>query len=130
MTSNQTLPRSDALWGPGVGPSPMTADEVVMSEFIAAAIEPRRGRFVVYSYCVSVLVMSFKRSSGIVFVPEGTSPFVAGLRYSLISLLLGWWGLPWGIFWTLQTLIGNTAGGRDVTETVELVRSGLTAGDL
>jgi hypothetical protein len=69
-----------------------------------------------------MLVMSFKRSSEIVFIPEGGSSFIPGLRYSMISLLLGWWGIPWGIFWTLQSVMGNTAGGRDVTEAVEIVR--------
>jgi hypothetical protein len=73
------------------------------------------GRLVVYQYCISVVLMSFKRSSAIRLVPGGTSRVLPGLRYSLVSLVLGWWGIPWGPFWTVQTIIGNLRGGTDVT---------------
>jgi len=41
------------------------------------------GRFVRFQYCVSVLVLSFKRSSPIMFVPPGESSFAKGLPYTL-----------------------------------------------
>lgn len=52
------------------------------------------GRFVVFTYCISVLVMTFKRPSKVFFVRAGESTFVHGLPYLLISLLFGWWGIP------------------------------------
>jgi hypothetical protein len=75
-------------------------------------------RLVVYQYCISVVLLSFKRSSAIRLVPGGASRMVPGLRYSLVSLVLGWWGIPWGPFWTVQTIIGNLRGGTDVTDEI------------
>jgi hypothetical protein len=73
------------------------------------------GKFVVYQYCVSLLVVSFKRSSDVYFV-TANRPFTgAPLRYSLLSFIAGWWGVPWGPIWTIQSLWINLSGGRDVT---------------
>jgi hypothetical protein len=73
------------------------------------------GKFVRFQFCVSVLVLSFKRSSPIIFVRPGESAFAKGLSYSLISLVAGWWGIPWGPIWTLTTVAENIAGGKDLT---------------
>ncbi len=75
----------------------------------------RGARFVVFQYCISILVMSFKRSSDIYFVKagEGTGKQKAG--FSALSLLLGWWGIPWGPIWTIATVFRNASGGVDVT---------------
>ena len=76
------------------------------------------GRFVLFQYCFSVLIMSFKRSSPIFFLRPGEGAFSKGATYSLISLFAGWWGIPWGPIWTLTTLATNFSGGRDVTSQV------------
>ncbi|MEI6986770.1 MAG: J domain-containing protein [Rhodospirillaceae bacterium] len=34
------------------------------------------------------------------------------LRASAVTLLLGWWGLPWGPVWTIKALWSNMLGGR------------------
>ena len=34
---------------------------------------------------------------------------------ALLSMVVGWWGIPWGIFFTIQTLYTNCMGGKDVT---------------
>src|SRR3954464_2873243 len=73
------------------------------------------GRFVFYQYTFSVLVMSFKRSSSIMFLRSGQSSFRAQIPYSTISLFFGWWGIPWGPIWTISTIGGNLSGGTDVT---------------
>jgi len=78
-------------------------------------------RFVIYQYCISVLVMSFKRASSIYFIRPGDNAFTKGLPFSLISLVLGWWGIPWGPIWTISTIVTNLRGGRDVTN--DVVRS-------
>lgn len=75
-------------------------------------------RFVVFQYCISVLVMSFKRGSRIHFIRPGESAFTKGLPFCLCSLTLGWWGIPWGPIWTISTLATNLRGGRDVTAAV------------
>jgi len=62
--------------------------------------------------------MSFKNGSDIYFVKSGESGFGYGIKYSLISLVLGWWGIPWGPIYTIWSLIANCSGGKDVTQEV------------
>ena len=76
----------------------------------------RGARLVYFTYVFSVLVMSFKRGSGIYVVPPGESAVVPGLKYTGLSVLVGWWGIPWGIIWTIMALVKNFQGGTDVTE--------------
>ena len=76
------------------------------------------GRFVVYPYVISILIMTFKRSSNIYFIKADESAVVKGLPFTLLSLVVGWWGIPWGIIYTIQALIDNLRGGRDVTAEV------------
>lgn len=75
-------------------------------------------KFVRFQFCISVIVMSFKRSSPIIFLRPGESAFSKGLSYSLISLLAGWWGIPWGPIWTLTTVADNVSGRKDLTAPV------------
>lgn len=82
------------------------------------------GKFVVYGYCMSFLVITLRRSSEIQFVRAGESPAVKGLKYTLLSLLLGWWGFPWGFIYTPAVVIQNLAGGKDVTADVMNVLGG------
>lgn len=72
------------------------------------------GRVVEFSWCVSVLVMSFRRTSR-VFIAPGEGTFGAHLPYTMLSLAAGWWGFPWGLIFTPITLIHNLSGGTDVT---------------
>lgn len=78
----------------------------------------RGGKFVVYQYCVSAIFMTYRRPSGIYFVRGNESAIGKGLHYSLISLLAGWWGFPWGPVSTIGTLVNNFGGGTDVTSGV------------
>lgn len=76
------------------------------------------GKFVTYQYCISVLIMTFRRSSDIYFIRADESRITKGLLYSLVSLLLGWWGIPWGFIYTPAALYTNFSGGKDVTAEV------------
>lgn len=76
----------------------------------------RGGKFVVYLWVVSIVIMSFKRSSSIHYIAPGESATMRGLPYTLCSALFGWWGIPWGIFYTFEAIAENLSGGRDVTE--------------
>ena len=60
-------------------------------------------------------MLSFRRSSDIYFIPAGVSAIKKGLSWSLISLIAGWWGIPWGPVFTIQSLVTNFKGGKDVT---------------
>src|SRR5437016_412351 len=79
------------------------------------------GRFVVYEYCISVIFLTIKQPTSIYFLRAGEHGFGQGLPYVLISLLLGWWGIPWGFIYTPMAIITNLSGGRDVTWDVRSV---------
>jgi hypothetical protein len=78
----------------------------------------RGGKFITFQYCISILVMTFKRQSNIYFIKADENAVVKGLPFTLLSLFLGWWGIPWGIIYTIETLGINFKGGRDVTQQI------------
>ncbi len=75
----------------------------------------RGAKLVCYQYCISILVMSFRRSSDAYFVRAGESRVSKGLPWILLSLVAGWWGIPWGPIFTIQSLVTNFQGGKDLT---------------
>ena len=83
------------------------------------ATELERGaRFVSYSYCVSLLLVTFRRSSGVIYLPPETVAQWAGSRYLLVTLLLGWWALPWGPIYALGCIWQALRGGSDCTHEI------------
>ncbi len=78
----------------------------------------RGGRFVLFYYTISLLVVTFRRNSSVYFFRSGEGRFVKGLPFALISLIAGWWGIPWGPIYTLQSLAVDFRGGKDVTAEV------------
>jgi hypothetical protein len=90
---------------------PETASkEVILQEIKEGA------RFVRYPYCFSVVFMSFKRESGINVVNSRSDAVIKGLPWIMITVLFGWWGIPWGPIWSIQCIIRGLSGGRDVTD--------------
>jgi hypothetical protein len=77
----------------------------------------RGGKFVVFQYCVSVLVVTVLQPTQIYFLRAGQSAAHYSGKFTLLSLLFGWWGLPWGPIRTLQALMTNS-NGIDVTQQV------------
>jgi len=75
----------------------------------------RGARIVCFYYCVSVLVMSFRRSSDAYFIPAGESAMSKSLPWTLLTLVAGWWGIPWGPIFSIQSLVVNFKGGKDIT---------------
>lgn len=78
----------------------------------------RGAKIVCYHYCVSIVVMTFRRSSGAYFIPAGESAVSKGLPWTLLTLVLGWWGIPWGPIFSVQSLIVNFTGGKDLTKEI------------
>lgn len=76
------------------------------------------GRFVTFAWCLSLLLVTFRRSSDIYFVKPGEGTFGLSLPYTLLSFFLGWWGFPWGLVYTPMAIIQNLGGGKDVTAEV------------
>ncbi|MDR3095180.1 MAG: hypothetical protein LBU62_11165 [Bacteroidales bacterium] len=72
------------------------------------------GRFVRYTYCVSVIAFTFRSSSSIYFVRSDKAPIHNGWPFLLISFFFGWWGIPWGPVYTIQSIY-RAFRGRDLT---------------
>lgn len=89
-----------------------------MSDAEIVADVAKGGRFVYYMFCVSVLVMSFRRSSPVIYIRSGGSRVVPGLSWSLLTFVVGWWGIPWGPIFSIQSIVANMAGGKDVTSQI------------
>lgn len=75
-------------------------------------------KFVTFKYTISIIILTFRRTSDIYFIRSGQSSFGKGLPFSLISLIFGWWGIPWGPIYTIGSLFSNLRGGKDVTSEV------------
>lgn len=66
-----------------------------------------------------VLRMSFKAGCWVLYVFYlKISAANHGLGYSLLTLCLGWWGIPWGPIYSIGSLYTNFTGGKDVTQEV------------
>lgn len=78
----------------------------------------RGAKFVSYQYCISLLVVTFKRFSDIYFVRAGERDLGRNVGFCAISLLLGWWGIPWGPIYTVGSLMTNFKGGKNLTQEV------------
>jgi hypothetical protein len=76
----------------------------------------RGGRLVMYQYTISLIVVTLQRSSDIHFIPAHENGVATGLPYTVLSLILGWWGLPWGPIRTIKSIACNLSGGRDITQ--------------
>jgi hypothetical protein len=72
-------------------------------------------RWVVYEYCISLIAVTLRRTSRPIRLHSGYDGWYRGLPYVLVSLLFGWWGLPWGIIYTPLAIYTNLTGGIDIT---------------
>ena len=89
------------------------------------------GKLVVYQFCISIVLITFKRNSDIYVISDGESSFAKGLKYTFLTLLLGWWGIPWGPIYTVSAIFTNCRGGKDVTqETINLLNEEMVADNL
>ena len=88
--------------------------EGMTGEDLASQLE-LGGRIVLYEYCISIVIMTFRRPSDIYFIRAGEGSVARGLGFTLLTLFLGWWGIPWGPIYTIGVLITNLSGGKDVT---------------
>ncbi|MEM6343908.1 MAG: hypothetical protein AAF927_08510 [Bacteroidota bacterium] len=78
----------------------------------------RGAKFVVFEYCVSIIVMTFKRGTDIYFIKSDESALTKGMGWTLLTFFLGWWGIPWGPIYTIGSLYTNLSGGKDVTQEI------------
>lgn len=83
------------------------------------------GKFVIFPYTISFLIMTLKRSSDIYFIRPDENTFKYSYGYVLLNLIVGWWGIPWGPIYTIGALYNHITGGKDFTEAVlsELIQN-------
>ena len=75
-------------------------------------------RFVLFQYCISALVVTFRRPSDVYLIRAQENATIKGLPFTLLTLFLGWWGIPWGPIWSVQSLITNLRGGKNITPAI------------
>jgi hypothetical protein len=107
QTAHQT-PASPELLPLG-GSRPLPAEEV-RARVAAGA------RLVRFEWCVSALFFTLRRQSGLYLTHSRLERSLRGLGFSLAALLLGPWGVPWGLLWTPWAVWVNLTGGIDETD--------------
>ena len=81
--------------------------------------EVRQGaRFVVFEYVLSFLLITRRKTSVVFFIRPGESVFWKCLPYNLLTLIAGWWAIPWGPAFTIGAVKDNLQGGYNVTTQV------------
>jgi hypothetical protein len=97
----------------------MTAQELLKRPQHEILFELDRGaKLVIYQYVISLVVVTFRRNSPLQLVPAGSSAAGKSLPWTLLTLVLGWWGIPFGFIYTPMVLYKNLKGGADVTPAV------------
>jgi len=76
------------------------------------------GRFLYFTYTISLIIVTFKRTSDVYLVRRGESATGKVIAFSLLSFFFGWWGIPYGPVYTVECLRTNFRGGKDVTDEV------------
>jgi hypothetical protein len=76
------------------------------------------GRFIYYSFTISLIIITFKRTSGVYLIRAGENAIWKGFGFILISAFLGWWGIPFGPKYTLESIRTDLKGGNNVTDDV------------
>jgi hypothetical protein len=96
---------------PLAGTGPRFADEIL--------VRLREGwRCVRFEWCISLGVITLRRQSAVYLTATWQERYVRGAGYSLLALLFGPWGVPWGLVRTPWAVWVNLTGGLDVTEDV------------
>ncbi|WP_171472475.1 hypothetical protein [Frigoriglobus tundricola] len=72
-------------------------------------------RCVRFEFCFSLLFVTIRRQSDVYLTHSWQERYLRGFRYTLLSFLLGPWGVPWGLIWTAWAFWVNATGGADCT---------------
>jgi hypothetical protein len=75
-------------------------------------------RCVRFLRCTSIGFSTIERRSRVYLTENWQERYLRGLGYSVLSLALGPWGVPWGLWLTARSVWINLTGGEDVTEEI------------
>jgi hypothetical protein len=78
----------------------------------------RGARFVHFEYAVSFIVATLKRETGVYMIRKGDNAAKKGAIFTIISILFGWWGIPFGPKHTIAAIRTNLKGGKNITDEV------------
>lgn len=81
-------------------------------------------RFVRFKRAFSFVILTTYSTTPAIYLPGGNSGAGPAWQNSLFTMLLGWWGIPWGPIRSIQALLTNAKGGIDVTGDVLLQNLG------
>jgi hypothetical protein len=98
------------LWRHGIVHAEGLSDEQIRQELRNDA------RLVCFQYVISVIFMTSSTPSAVYLIRKDKSYFFTSLGYSIASLALGLWGVPWGPIYTVGAIIKNARGGLDLTD--------------
>ncbi len=82
------------------------------------------GRFLSFTWNISVILLSYRKNTGLIYVPSHRKSGHHALGWGVFSLLFGWWGFPWGLIYTPASLWKNASGGNDHTRDILTVLLG------
>jgi hypothetical protein len=109
QTTDQSLPDSNSI---ALGGSRRLSADEVRARVSAGA------RLVRFEYCLSLLFFTLRRQSPVYLTESRLERYLRGLGYSALALLLGPWGVPWGLILTPWAVWVNLTGGIDETESL------------
>jgi hypothetical protein len=81
-------------------------------------------RFVHYAYSISLIVTTINRETGVYMVRATESPVKQSLPFTILTVLFGWWAIPFGPKHALASIRTNLKGGKDVTDEVTAIIEG------
>ncbi|WP_196888341.1 hypothetical protein [Aureivirga sp. CE67] len=94
--------------------------KLVIEKDISKEEIEKKGKFVVFQYCISIVLLSMERISPAIYVETEEDFLKYKKKYNLYTYLFGWWAVPWGPIKSLQFLKNNKKGALDVTEDILL----------
>ena len=63
-----------------------------------------------YQICTSFLFVTFKEPTGYI-LDRSSNKFYVNFIATTVTVFMGWWGIPWGPIYTIQTIFRNLGGG-------------------
>lgn len=75
-------------------------------------------RLVRFETVMSAVLFTVRRQSGVYLTESWQQRYLTGIWYSAASLVLGPWGVPWGLIYTPLAVWVNLTGGIDATDEV------------
>ncbi|MBA4190837.1 MAG: hypothetical protein C0467_22855 [Planctomycetaceae bacterium] len=96
---------------------PLAGSRALFPEEIRARVADG-ARLVRFEVCISALVFTIRRQSAVYLTQSWQERYLRGIWYAFAAVLLGPWGVPWGLIFTPRAVWVNLTGGVDATDEV------------